>query len=147
MLTFDDAEPIWEWFPTPSEDVEAPREWFLFGGPLTAPLETPVQIKEKISGPLACPSGGMTLELKWGERDTGLEDFDTVSEISNPFDHMSHKDILPARQSWRGNDKAELQHWDCPPNVPSSCTLIRSKVTGIPKPRRASLRYSIVTAH
>lgn len=149
ILTFDDAQPTWEWDATSGKYVEGPLEWLLFGGPLSAPLPTPVGIKGKVDDPLACPSGGTKLELTWDEEDdTWLEDFDdTSNEILSPFDHKSEKDIFPARHSWRDNDTIKHRNWDCAPIVPSFCPLIGLKETEVTKHRRVSFRSPSVKAY
>ncbi|KAG6871315.1 hypothetical protein C0995_006116, partial [Termitomyces sp. Mi166 len=106
LLTFNDPEPGWEWYPTPDGYVEAPQECLLFGGPLSAPLPTPMRITRKVSGPLACPSGGIKLELTWDGKDTLLEN-DIANKIHNSVNNVSssYEDDFTVRQSWRGSDK------------------------------------------
>ncbi|KAG6859657.1 hypothetical protein C0995_006137 [Termitomyces sp. Mi166 len=128
LLTFNDPEPGWEWYPTPGGYVEAPQECLLFGGPLSAPLPTPMRITRKVSGPLACPSGGIKLELTWDEKDTWLEN-DIANKIHNSVNSVSwsYEDDFPVQQSWRESDKTGHRDWDRSATVPSFCPPIKSK--------------------
>ncbi|KNZ72307.1 hypothetical protein J132_03997 [Termitomyces sp. J132] len=149
MLTFDDAESGWERYPTPKDYIEAPQEWLLFGGPLSAPLPIPARITREVGGPLACPRGGKILELPWDESDTWLEDINETPNMPNFFENapLNH-DNVPARQPRRNSGKREHRGWDCSPTAPSFCPLAKSKVAEIPKQTRVSLRRSsIVKGH
>ncbi|KAG5350908.1 hypothetical protein C0989_008806 [Termitomyces sp. Mn162] len=149
MLTFDDAESGWERYPTPKDYIEAPQEWLLFGGPLSAPLPIPARITREVGGPLACPRGGKILELPWDESDTWLEDINETPNMPNFFENapLNHVNV-PARQPRRNSGKREHRGWDCSPTAPSFCPLAKSKVAEIPKQTRVSLRRSsIVKGH